>query len=218
MKQNINGKAFEYTLAIAFYQITKAKIQENSSFEVAKNCYRSLEDLHKYILEKASSEAAMFLQAHDARVTNARSILLQDDGVGIQGDVRDIVIEVPKGQIGISAKYNHAAIKHSRLSDKIDFGKEWTDHPCGKKYFKTIQPVFMQLREMRAQNMLFRDIQGKETRIYLPVLTAFEDELKRLCESFRGVFVEKFFRYSLGRHDFYKIMLKTPCKRKTVSL
>ncbi|NEV49524.1 HaeIII family restriction endonuclease [Wolbachia pipientis] len=145
MKQNINGKAFEYTLAIAFYQITKAKIQENSLFEVAKNCYRSLEDLHKYILEKASSEAAMFLQAHDARVTNARSILLQDDGVGIQGDVRDIVIEVPKGQIGISAKYNHAAIKHSRLSDKIYFGKEWTDHPCGEKYFKTIQPVFMQL-------------------------------------------------------------------------
>ncbi|QMV47058.1 HaeIII family restriction endonuclease [Wolbachia pipientis] len=94
------------------------------------------------VRESWTIENVMFLgeigidNDYDARVTNARSILLQDDGVGIQGDVRDIVIEVPKGQIGISAKYNHAAIKHSRLSDKIDFGKEWTDHPCGEKYFK----------------------------------------------------------------------------------
>lgn len=214
MKQSLNGKAFEYALVIAFSQITKAKIQENSSFEVAGNCYRGLGDLHKYILEKASNEAVTFLQTHDTRIINARSILLQDDNIGMQGDVRDVVIEVPKGQIGISAKHNHTAVKHSRLSDKIDFGKEWADHPCSERYFKTIQPVFMQLREMRTQNMLFRDIQGKEARIYLPVLIAFEDELKRLCESFRGVFVERFFRYLLGYHDFYKIILKTAGKKR----
>lgn len=210
MKQTSHGKAFEYALANSFSEVTKTDIVENQPFYTAKGFYESLETEHQELLQKASDEAALFLQAHDKKIQKALAIELQNDGVGILGDVRDIIIEVPKkGQVGISAKHNHTAVKHSRLSDKIDFGKEWTDHPCSNKYFKTINPVFTQLREMREQKMLFRDIQGKESRIYLPILVAFEDELKRLCESFRAIFVERFFRYLLGKHDFYKVILNT---------
>ncbi len=218
MKQTSNGKSFEYALALAFHKITNAPIQQNTSLDVARVCYEKLDTDHKIILETASNETALFLQAHDSNLLKAKSILLQADGVGIQGDVRDIVIEVPKSPIGISAKHNHTAVKHSRLSDKIDFGKEWADYPCSKDYFKKIQPVFTELREMRTQGMLFKDIKGKDSKIYLPIIIAFEDELKRLCESFRGLFVERFFKYLLGRHDFYKVTLKTTGKNKSVSI
>ncbi|CAL9920158.1 conserved hypothetical protein [Candidatus Liberibacter solanacearum] len=99
-------------------------LQENSSLEIAKNFYETLGHDHKNILQRASLEAALFLQVEDPRINQAHSICLQRDNVGIKGDVRDIVIEVPKNQIGISAKYNHTAVKHCRLSETIDFGKE----------------------------------------------------------------------------------------------
>ncbi|WP_375661622.1 MULTISPECIES: HaeIII family restriction endonuclease [unclassified Bartonella] len=55
---------------------------------------------------------------------NTKTIVLQEDFVGIKGDVRDIILKVPENHIGISAKHNHSAIKHPHLSGKIDFGKE----------------------------------------------------------------------------------------------
>lgn len=205
-----NGKAFEYALANSFSELTKTDIVKNKPFYTAKKFYKSLEIEHQELLKKASYEVTSFLQSHDLKIQEAILIELQSDEIGVRGDVRDIIIEVPKkGKVGISAKHNHTAIKHSRLSDKIDFGKEWTDYPCSKRYFKTIEPVFNQLREMKEQKMLFCDIQGKEGRIYLPVLTAFEDELKRLCENFTSMFVERFFRYLLGKHDFYKVIINT---------
>ncbi|MDR2425728.1 MAG: HaeIII family restriction endonuclease [Endomicrobium sp.] len=217
MNNTSHGKAFEYALAAAFSQITKVNILENQALETAKKCYELLDLSHRNLLQKSSDEAALFLSAHDTKIQKARSIMLQNDAIGIQGDVRDIVIEVPiSQQVGISAKHNHNAVKHSRLSDKIDFGKEWADYPCSEKYFKAVNPIFSQLREMKAQKMFFKEIQGKEGRIYLPVLIAFEDELKRLCENFRSIFVERFFRYLLGRHDFYKVILNNKDKSKEV--
>ncbi|MBY7649122.1 MAG: hypothetical protein C4617_01185 [Candidatus Liberibacter europaeus] len=94
---------------MVFSEMTQALLQDNSSLEIAKNFYEALDHDHRNILKRASLEAALFLQVNDPRIYQAHSIFLQRDNVGIKGDVRDIVIEVPKNQIGISAKYNHTA-------------------------------------------------------------------------------------------------------------
>ncbi len=55
------------------------------------------------------------------------SLSLQTDNQGQDGDVRDVLI-VRKGidwEIGLSIKHNHFAVKHSRLSKKLDFVKKW---------------------------------------------------------------------------------------------
>ena len=60
--------------------------------------------------------------------------------------MRDIVIQINGTEIGISAKHNHQAVKHSRLSDKIDFGKEWGGHPVSSRYWKAVKPIFEDMR------------------------------------------------------------------------
>ena len=123
------------------------------------------------------------------------------------GDVREVIIALKnKDSIGISAKNRHDAIKHSRLSDKIDFGLKWADYPCSSHYMKRIAPVFKDLRQKKKEKLLFRDIPDKVNRYYLPILTAFEDELRRLCEDYGQLFVKRVFQYLLGEQDFYKVI------------
>ena len=66
------------------------------------------------------------------------------DSAGIKGDVRDVIcLRKQDGRvIGFSCKHNRYAVKHSRLSDTIDFGKQWVAVPCSKEYFDTIVPLF----------------------------------------------------------------------------
>ncbi|WP_419196699.1 HaeIII family restriction endonuclease [Bartonella grahamii] len=100
----------------------------NTFFQIAESFYNLFNDTEKRLLNLASIEAAVFLQLHDKNIRNTKTIILQEDSVGIKGDVRDIILKVPENPIGISAKHNHSAIKHPRLSGKIDFGKEWTGY------------------------------------------------------------------------------------------
>ncbi len=59
---------------------------------------------------------------------------------------------------------------------------------------------------MRDEGRYFRDIPNKDGMFYLPILTAFEDEFKRLCQSPGPRFIKRVFQYLVGRHDFYKIV------------
>ena len=62
------------------------------------------------------------------------------DAQGQSGDVRDVLAIrlLQKWEIGISAKNNHRAVKHSRLSSNIDFGGKWLGIPCSSQYFDEI--------------------------------------------------------------------------------
>ena len=206
MNQVENGKAFEFSIAKHFAEKLNVPLQQNSSLKVASSCYIKLHDNMRHWIDRAADESTTFLLCHDKQFEKAESVYLQEDRMGVQGDVRDILLQIPKLNLGISAKHNHKAVKHSRLSNSIDFGKEWTTYSCNSSYFKAIQPVFADLTKMKEQGMFFRDIAGKEARIYLPVLTAFEDELKNLCENYREQFVIKLFKYLLGKFDFYKVI------------
>jgi len=80
------------------------------------------------------------------------NLKIQSDDEGKKGDVRDIVIM--RGsidwEIGLSLKHNHFAVKHSRLSKKLDFGEKWYDIPCSEEYWKKVKPIFDFLEEVLA--------------------------------------------------------------------
>jgi hypothetical protein len=205
--QTQSGKAFEFQLALALSKYLNISFLDNGEKKVGEACFlsHSLQEQHK--IERAADEAITFLLGFEKRYHEGVAVYLQPDMAGKHGDPRDVIVKMQDNRdIGISSKNRHYAIKHSRLSDSIDFGKEWTDFPCSAAYMKRIKPVFDDLREKRKEKMLFRDIPDKVNRYYLPILNAFEDELRNLCETYGQRFVIRMFQYLLGKHDFYKVI------------
>ena len=203
MNQTKKGKAFEYALALQLSNILNAPIIASTA-ENAKQCYEICHESES--MDKAAREAAIFLAAYENKLESTTSVSLQSDRVGQLGDVRDILLRTSTGDIGISAKNNHQAVKHSRLSNKIDFGKVWADCPVSRQYWDAITPTFDQMAKLRDEGIMFKDLPDKALTVYLPVLIAFEDEFRRLCESFGQPFISRVFRYLIGKHDFYKVM------------
>ncbi len=205
--QTESGKALEYALAQELVKYLEIPLQDTPEKEVGEKAYASLEAKEQHKVQRAADEAISFLLGFEKGLQDGTSILLQPDLQGQHGDPRDIVVKMPNGKdIGISSKNRHFAIKHSRLSDKIDFGKEWADYPCSSAYMKAIKPIFTDLREKKKEGILFRDIPDKANKYYLPILNAFEDEMRTLCENYGQLFVTRLFQYLLGKHDFYKVI------------
>lgn len=81
----------------------------------------------------AAINTVLELEPRMAEIDNDELTLeFQKDGQGVKGDVRDIVIKRKdiEWEVGLSIKHNHDAVKHSRLSHKLDFGNEWFEMPC----------------------------------------------------------------------------------------
>ncbi|HTN08497.1 HaeIII family restriction endonuclease [Agriterribacter sp.] len=112
-------------------------------------------------------------------------------------------------EIGISAKNNHKAVKHSRLSDKIDFGKEWLGLTCSDSYYNKVLPIFQELRQLKKQHELWRNLSGKHTRFYIPVLEAFKNELIQLDRQNPSIVPANLLRYLIGNKDFYKVIKRS---------
>ncbi len=212
-----NGKAFEFSLAYQYYSflISKGKnvkLVEDSALNVARGFYNSFSNEKKEEFDLAARqtintmlkiEPGLQAQKNDS---DTLFISLQNDAEGAVGDVRDIVFRriTPTWEIGFSAKNNNDAVKHSRLSRILDFGKEWLDCPCSKQYWDDIQPIFSFLREHEGKT--FNSLgEQKVTKVYVPLLTAFRDELKRIYESNEEI-PEKLIRYLIGNYAFYKII------------
>lgn len=205
-KQVINGHAFEFSVASAFNKILNCGIVVNSALKVAEKAYIQMDEAHRYLADQSACDVAQFLIRHDKRLNSSKNIVLQSSASGKDGDVRDVVIDCDKGQVGISAKHRHYAVKHPRLSGTIDFGKLWGGHPVSSQYWKRVRPIFDDLAARKSKHELFRDIKNKDAVIYLPILNAFEDELKLICEDYGRQFIGKFFHYLIGKNDFYKVV------------
>ena len=154
------GKAFEYAILIELFKSLSINqnvtIIKDNSYEVAKNCYHTFNnnDKLKYIL--ASRAGVQHLFELEPRLENPLSINdnleleIVPDSQGIQGDVRD-VLAIRRSydwEIGISAKNHHKEVKHSRLSDKIDFGEKWHGIPCSNNYFNSITLITEELKKI----------------------------------------------------------------------
>lgn len=212
-----NGKAFEYSLAYQYYIYLKSLgknvcLVDNNALAVAHGFYNTFSESKKHEFDFAASQTIDTMLRIEPGLISQKDtkdtllIELQNDAEGISGDVRDVVFRriKPSWEIGFSAKNNNDAVKHSRLSHVLDFGKEWIGTPCSAQYWEDIRPIFSYLKEHRGET--FSSLGNYKVRkVYIPLLTAFREELMRIYHRDEQV-PEKLIRYLIGNHAFYKII------------
>jgi len=218
--QTINGKAFEYALLFEFYErlktITSVSITKNEPFQNAKGCFDSFIEDEQDTFRITASAAINFLIDIEPRLSNGISkedilvLEIVSDQAGQTGDVRDVLIirSLQKWEIGISAKNNHRAVKHSRLSLNIDFGEKWLGVPCSQNYFDEVKPIFDMLANLKAtdKSTKWTSIENMHQVVYIPILNAFRKELLRLDKENPNIVSENLVQYLIGNEDFYKVI------------
>jgi hypothetical protein len=218
--QTVNGKAFEYALLLEFFgrlsELTSVQINQNKPYETAKGCFESFDANEQSEFRNSANAAIKFLIDIEPRLSNAISekdileLEIVSDQQGQAGDVRDVLTIRSKQewQIGISAKNNHRAVKHSRLSTKIDFGDKWLNHPCSSSYFDEIKPIFDMLQEIKLKDKSAKwtSIENMHDVVYVPILEAFRAELLRLDKENPNIVAENLVQYLIGTEDFYKVI------------
>lgn len=215
--QTKTGKAFEYACALALCnKYTDAELEASPQCTTAKEHFQDLAPDAKENYLKAASAAVKIIDRLEPMLSadnEQLKIKLQTDAKGIAGDVRDVVcIRGKNWQIGLSCKHNHEAVKHSRLSDKIDFGKEWLDIPCSDTYLTEARKIFGRLRKIRDDSKAggkpakWNVLKSKEDECYLPILNAFIEELQSMDKQHPKEIPARMINYLLGNVDFYKVI------------
>ena len=215
--QTRNGKAFEYaclqSLNNTLSGTQEVVIEQNSALEVAMEKYHGSSEEMRNNMDLGADAATRVILRLEPQLTTPLSnvplfLSIQEDARGQQGDVRDVLCirRQNEWEIGLSCKHNHTAIKHSRLSRTIDFGDSWFGIPSSQDYFDEINPLFDELDELKERGELWRNIENKEERIYVPLLKAFIRELERLNNNNPGLIPERLLQYLLGSNDFYKVI------------
>ena len=219
-----NGKAYEYACLIALKDCLSQQSNGNVSvvssdaYSTAQKAFEKAEMLgcSDNLIQAANAAARVILRLEPQLQYGSGdlTLVIQTDAQGIAGDVRDVVcIRKTNGwEIGLSCKHNHHAVKHSRLSETIDFGADWLGIPCSQKYFDQVRPIFQELRNLKDKAVAdgldvpqWNAISDKAERYYIPVLNAFLEEMRRLAET-NPLIPEKLIKYMLGRYDFYKVI------------
>ena len=216
-----NGKAFEFALANEYNRELRSRglqvdLVVDSSLCVAKSFYEgfSIEAQNQFSAAAKATIGTMLkiepglLAQKDA--DDKLVIRLAKDSEGQSGDVRDVIFSRPSAnwEMGFSAKNNNDAVKHSRLSEVLDFGKQWLGVPCSQEYWNDIKPVFQYIDGKIAEdphaewNSLGND---KEQLVYLPVLAAFREELLRINRENPSI-PSKLITYLIGNEPFYKVI------------
>ena len=214
-KSNNQGRAYEFicllTLKEEISKIRTVRINKNQSYYAAKRAWETLNKDMQHIYKISSYAAVAKIVALEPRMIekgeDVLDLLIQTDTEGENGDVRDILIIRNRihWEIGLSLKHNHFAVKHSRLGDKLDFGYKWYGIPCSPDYWNDIKPVFDYLKDKQKSHLKFKDLPNKEDEVYVPLLKAFINEIKRQYLKQKNI-SSKLVEYLLGKYDFYKII------------
>ena len=216
--QVTNGKAFEYALATQYVRyLTEhdviTEMAENDAFKIASKCYFSCEEEERKRFDAAAYQTIDTIIKLEPGLTAQKGkddvleVLMMTDAAGQGGDVRDVVFKRsnPAWEIGFSAKNNHEAAKHSRLSDDKDFGESWLGVKCSQQYWDEVLPVFGKLRALKDQKVKWNELDNKHDDYYVPVLKAFRDEMCRINAANDNI-PQLLIKYLIGKHPFYKII------------
>ncbi|MDY3303798.1 MAG: HaeIII family restriction endonuclease [Prevotella sp.] len=214
-KSNNQGRAYEYiclhSLQDAISAIRKSQIIHNSCYEAAQHAWNTLGIAEKalYTLSAKSTIDTIFaLEPNIVEVDDDMlNLYIQSDENGEEADVRDIIIERKDiiWEIGLSIKHKHMAVKHSRLSEVLDFGQKWYGVKCSEEYWNAVKPIFDFLESEKANGTYFRDLKSKIDNVYVPVLKAFMQEVKKQVENNADV-PRNLVEYILSKYDFYKVI------------
>ncbi len=215
-KSNDNGRAYEYSYLLTLKKLLETKIhfviEENSSFFASKHAWNNTPNHEReHFLESAEAGIETLLELEPLILEDKENVLnicIQPDSKGVEGDVRDILLirdDISWG-IGLSVKNNHFAVKHSRLSNKIDFAHNWFGEKCTDTYWNDIEPIFDYLNKEKAKARDWRDLPNKNEDVYVPLLAAFIKEIKVQYEIKGHIIPTKMVEYLLGNYDFYKMI------------
>ena len=214
-KSNNQGRAYEFicllTLNEEINKIRPARIIINSSYLAAQRAWKTLNAAMQNLYKISSYAAVAKIVALEPRMIekgeDVLDLLIQADEKGESGDVRDILIirNHIHWEIGLSLKHNHFAVKHSRLSDRLDFGNKWYGIPCSQNYWDDIRPIFSYLHACQKKHLKFKDLPDKDKNVYVPLLKAFIYEIQRQYSKHKNI-PSKLVEYLLGEYDFYKII------------
>lgn len=214
-KSNDQGRAYEFIcLLVLENEIKKYRpviVEHNSSYYAAERAWSTLTTVEKSTFKVSAYAAVDSIFEMEPRIIedgqDVLTLLIQSDEHGENGDVRDILIirRNIEWEIGLSLKHNHFAVKHSRLSSRLDFGKSWYDIPCSEQYWNDIKGVFEYLSREKDKNSKFSDLPDKENDVYIPLLKAFMNEIKRQYSKCKEL-PQRMVEYLLGKYDFYKVI------------
>lgn len=212
---NDQGRAYEFawinSLFEALNAIRHTEIEPNPSLKANQHAWYQIgEDMREVLQLSADSAVHAILQLEPLLTEDAGDVLTltsQPDNAGTKGDVRDIVLkrDAIKWEIGLSIKHNHEAVKHSRLSQRLDFGIEWFGMPCSQQYWDDVEPIFSRLEAEKSRGVKWSEVSDKDTRVYVPLLQAFIDEVNRAYSVNPGV-PKKLVEYLIGTSDYYKVV------------
>jgi|SRR3989304_3465784 len=229
--QTEHGKAFEFACLKSLENIiatsgqgVKCKVKINETYKIANRFFDALpSQKHKDILLAASQQMARKLADLEPRLiypvkgfNDIIDLEIQPDEKGIHGDVRDVLAlrillksEKIGWEIGISCKHNHKAVKHQRISPRIDIGSQWLNSPSDIEYFNEITPVFTLIDSLRKSGtQKWLEVKNKDTSIYKPLLEAIKNQIERLDKSKGQSICSNFLAYLIGKNDFYKVVLE----------
>ena len=219
INSTIKGKAFEYASVAAIVDLVSptrpVRVVENSSLEIARKRY--LEDIsdteRSEMLASATAGVGVILKMEPKILEDGSDpieVSIQPDNVAKLGDVRDVLVirRDIAWEIGVSVKHNHEALKHSRLSEKLDFGQQWLGLSTSDEYFGAIRSIFTNLRDMQSKRITWRSLARKKEEIYLPVLEAFINELNQMYIVHGEAVTTGLIKYLLGNNgsDYYKLI------------
>jgi len=217
-----NGKAFEFAIADAYENaLRKLGIrvfhEEDEPYSTAREMYYALDVEERKWFDKSAEEtfdtltkleAGLTAQAHSRN--DVLKIRIASDREGQMGDVRDIIFSraYSRWEIGISAKNNNDAVKHSRLSGELDFGESWFGVPCSRSYWEDIRPIFSYINKtiLRYPRIKWNDIgDDKISKVYLPLLRAFRKEILHINANYEDI-PKALISYLIGKYPFYKVI------------
>ena len=214
-QSNVFGRPYEYicieTLNVEINKYRKSVIEKSSTYEIAKECWDFIDQETKDIFKQSALAATISIFDLEPMITEIGEdclvLKMQKDEEGEIGDVRDIIIirNAEKWEIGLSIKHNHLAVKHSRLGAKLDFGERWYGIKCSDDYWNDIAPIFEFINSKKEQGLKWSDLENKDIDVYVPLLNAFMNEIKRNTDKHSDL-PKKLVEYLLGEFDFYKVI------------
>lgn len=199
---------------------------EDAAFVNARNKFEMTDPSLQNIMLTAAKAGVNKILDMEPRLTHATledpiEISSSPSSNGIIGDVRDIVMirqlansrrriisndnstQEDHWEIGISAKWNNDVIKNSRLAEHLDFCQSWFGFPCSEDYWNEIKIPMKYIKEHIGAP--WRSLPHKREQVYLPIITAFINEMDRQCSIHKDI-PELLVSYLIGKFDFYKLI------------
>ena len=226
--QTVNGKAFEYACLRSLLAHAKAldkdvSIEASKAFTTAEKAFSAVDDNAKSEMMAAANAAVKLIVPLEPKLMGGSGTLLltiaaDAAAIGVDGDVRDVLCvraDDEEWAIGISCKHNHEGLRHPRITEGKDFGADWIGVHCSREFMNEITPIINSLIENGKNEILWSQIDQKWDRYYVPILTAYLKEIRRMCNENVTV-PEKLLSYFCGANDFYKVIMKSGSRTTTV--